>query len=447
MSRTFANDSIHWFKVKIAAVAGGVARSYGSTEAAMGTMLASSASAYIVPRSRSMGSASPPAKRSFTPACLPSSSRRCRRSSGLAGTCSRHIDRLQKRPLGARVSGLLRFDSKEVRLRNEAERLFGVGPRLGTRREPSPPASLTEPLRLAGRNELRSVEIRLVHKEEGGDRARDALDRRSPVDEAPQRLGPGPVADVQDGLAVREVRVLQELAEPEGPHDVPDASADLDPRAGAARVRRAELARRDLRAQRRDVPLVERVRDEPPHQARLADGRIARERDLHRKARNLPVPERVRTSGHPLPPPTGGRISVCSRLSIARFLRERTRCGRPRMRGRVAVPEVPCERRLETLEPVPQAVPFPEDGSPRLFDCPQELGHPPVEVQWRGAPVDEGQEEELAFVDRDLSIVDGHVLQVARTARSSERVADEPGDEREHPGGREIGRASCRERV
>src|SRR6266571_3405050 len=82
MSRTFANDSIQWFRVKIAAVAVGVARSYGRTEAATGTMPPSSASAYIVPRSRSTGSGSPPEKRSFTPA-------RMIATAGLASTTSR----------------------------------------------------------------------------------------------------------------------------------------------------------------------------------------------------------------------------------------------------------------------------------------------------------------------------------------------------------------------
>src|SRR5438552_15791136 len=68
MSRTLANDSIHVFKVKIAAVARGVARSYGRTVAATGTIPASRASAYILASSRWTDSASDPPKMSFTPA-------------------------------------------------------------------------------------------------------------------------------------------------------------------------------------------------------------------------------------------------------------------------------------------------------------------------------------------------------------------------------------------
>src|SRR5205807_2094286 len=68
MSRTLANDSIHVFRVKIAAVARGVARSYGRTVAATGAIPASRASAYILASSRSTDSASDPPKMSFTPA-------------------------------------------------------------------------------------------------------------------------------------------------------------------------------------------------------------------------------------------------------------------------------------------------------------------------------------------------------------------------------------------
>src|SRR5437773_11453066 len=58
MSRTFANESIQRFKAKIAPVARAVARSYGKTLAATGTMAASRASAYIAASSRSADSAS-----------------------------------------------------------------------------------------------------------------------------------------------------------------------------------------------------------------------------------------------------------------------------------------------------------------------------------------------------------------------------------------------------
>src|SRR6266487_5980105 len=105
------------------------------------------------------------------------------------------------------------------------------------------------------------------------------------------------------------------------------------------------------------------------------------------------------------------------------------------MRDEVSRLEVPGELRLEVPELVPQAVPFPEDGSPRLLDRPQELGHPPVQVVRRGALVDERKEQERALVDGDLAPVHGHALQVPRTARSSEGIADEPRDQREHPGG------------
>src|SRR6266536_2066131 len=108
------------------------------------------------------------------------------------------------------------------------------------------------------------------------------------------------------------------------------------------------------------------------------------------------------------------------------------------MRDEVSRLEVPGELRLEVPELVPQAVPFPEDGSPRLLDRPQELGHPPVQVVRRGALVDERKEQERALVDGDLAPVHGHALQVPRTARSSEGIADEPRDQREHPGGGEL---------
>src|SRR6266581_38867 len=349
MSRTFANDSIQWFKVKIAAVAAGVARSYGSTEAATGTIPASSASAYMVPRPRSTGSGSPPAKRSFTPARMiataglasttsrlkrprisaavcPSTPRfrtfhsgwrriiqkaywlsgspapcgrgferraetgRARRRrvtdaddrEGSGGHAARHINDPGK-GLWGRLA-LFRLDSKEVRLRDEAERRRHVRAGLRARVEGAPSARLAQLVHVRGRNRLRPREIGLVDEQHGRRRARHALDGRGPIEEAPEAFGPRAVAHVQDGLAVREKRVLQEFAESERPHDVPHARADLDRRARVAWIVDAELAGRDLRAQGRHILVVERVRHEPPDEARLAHARVARQGDLQRQA-------------------------------------------------------------------------------------------------------------------------------------------------------------------
>src|SRR5881409_1008056 len=99
-----------------------------------------------------------------------------------------------------------------------------------------------------------------------------------PVVEFLERRVPCEVAHRDDPFRPMEERFLEEIPEALLPHDVPDGHVHVDLRAVLSLER--HLALRDLRAERRDVPVVELVLDEPPDQGRLANGGLADETDL-----------------------------------------------------------------------------------------------------------------------------------------------------------------------
>src|SRR5438046_10246511 len=74
-----------------------------------------------------------------------------------------------------------------------------------------------------------------------------------------------------------EVRFLQQFAESLLSHDVPDRHVDVG---SPVRPVQFDLFLRDLRAERRDVPVVELVLDESSDEAGLADRAFPDEADL-----------------------------------------------------------------------------------------------------------------------------------------------------------------------
>src|SRR5438105_15687304 len=74
-----------------------------------------------------------------------------------------------------------------------------------------------------------------------------------------------------------EVRFLQQFAESLLSHDVPDRHVDVG---SPVRPVQFDLFLRDLRAERRDVPVVELVLDESSDEAGLADRAVSDEADL-----------------------------------------------------------------------------------------------------------------------------------------------------------------------
>src|SRR5207247_9944687 len=96
-----------------------------------------------------------------------------------------------------------------------------------------------------------------------------------PVVELFERRVSPEVAHCDDPFRAMEERLLEEIPEAFLPHDVPDGHVHVDLRAVPGLER--HLALRDLRAEGRDVAVVELILDEPPDQGRLANGRLADE--------------------------------------------------------------------------------------------------------------------------------------------------------------------------
>src|SRR5437870_6797546 len=200
--------------------------------------------------------------------------RPCGRNSIRSTTVSRRTPR----PIAAGVwleDGPLRED----RLREPPEDLLDADARLRARVQPGPPAFLEESLDLA-RPELGiRVEVLLVHQAERRDVPGDGPDRAGPCVEGGERLLPSLVGDREDPFRAVVVRLLEQVPQGRGTHDVPEDRVDRHG-ARALRVLDGHDLLRDLRAQRGDVPVVVLVEHVAPDEGRLADGRLARHADL-----------------------------------------------------------------------------------------------------------------------------------------------------------------------
>src|SRR6266568_3322533 len=115
-----------------------------------------------------------------------------------------------------------------------------------------------------------------VHDRDLADDVEDALD---PIVQLLQCRVARQVAHCEDPFRTVEERLLQEVPEAFLAHDVPDGHVHLELRALVREVER-HLPLRDLRAEGRDVPVVELVLDEPPDEGGLSDRRFAHEANL-----------------------------------------------------------------------------------------------------------------------------------------------------------------------
>src|SRR3990170_1230268 len=160
-----------------------------------------------------------------------------------------------------------RLDGPHDAVRERAERLFHVQPGLGRRER------VRGAVRVRDRRQLRLLDddlraqVRLVTEEDEGHVPSVRPDHVDPAVQVRESVAAGQVAHRQDPVRALEVRLLQELPEALLAHDVPDHEVE-DRRSAPPRARHGFL--RDLRTDRRDVPVVERVQDEALDEARLA---------------------------------------------------------------------------------------------------------------------------------------------------------------------------------
>src|SRR6266550_1192468 len=210
--------------------------------------------------------------------------RRWRRSRPRSRPCGRNsirsiiVSRRTPRPIAAGV-WLEERPVREDRLREPPEALLDADARLRARVEPGPPAFLEERLDLARRELGIRVEVLLVHQAERRDVPGDGADRAGPCVEGGECLLPGLVSDREDPFRTVVVRLLEQVPQGRGAHDVPE---DRVARHGARalRVLDGHDLLRDLRAQRGDVPVVVLIEHVTPDEGRIPDGRLARHADL-----------------------------------------------------------------------------------------------------------------------------------------------------------------------
>src|SRR3989454_2439272 len=121
-------------------------------------------------------------------------------------------------------------------------------------------------------------QVDLVDRVDDRDLADDVEHALHPVVQLLEGGVPREIADRDHSFCAVEERLLEEVAEPLLPHDVPDRHVHVDLR--AVRGPELHLPLRDFRAQGRDVAVVELVLDEPSDQGRLADRGLADEADF-----------------------------------------------------------------------------------------------------------------------------------------------------------------------
>src|SRR6266571_1171225 len=122
-------------------------------------------------------------------------------------------------------------------------------------------------------------QVDLVDRVDDRDLADDVEDTLDPVVQLLERRVPRQVAHREHALRSVEERLLQEIPEAFLAHDVPDGHVHLELRA-LVREGERHLPLRDLRAEGRDVPVVELVLDESPDQGGLSDRCFAHETNL-----------------------------------------------------------------------------------------------------------------------------------------------------------------------
>src|SRR5712692_5952886 len=127
-------------------------------------------------------------------------------------------------------------------------------------------------------------DVRFVEQDDGRDSARNGSHGIGPLRETHDRLGASRVRDEQESLRPMEIGIPEDLPKAATPHDVPDRSRDFEGVPPATRIGDRKSYRGHLRAEGRNVGVVERVGDEPAHERGLADAGIPREGDLDRKA-------------------------------------------------------------------------------------------------------------------------------------------------------------------
>src|SRR3989339_169718 len=103
--------------------------------------------------------------------------------------------------------------------------------------------------------------------------------RLDPVSQLAQALLTGDVTHGQRALGPIEVRLAKNLSETRLPHDIPDQEHDPQLLA-CARILEIHLLLRHLRADCRDVLVIENIHHESPDETRLADANIADETHL-----------------------------------------------------------------------------------------------------------------------------------------------------------------------
>src|SRR3990172_988884 len=123
------------------------------------------------------------------------------------------------------------------------------------------------------------LEVHLVDRVHDRDLAHDAEDVLHPVVELLEGRVARQVGHREDALRPVEVRVLEEVPERLLAHDVPDRHVHVV-RGRAVPRHELLLAFRHLRAEGRDVAIVELVVDKAAHEAGLPDGRLADEAHL-----------------------------------------------------------------------------------------------------------------------------------------------------------------------
>src|SRR5437660_7841968 len=152
---------------------------------------------------------------------------RWRRSRPKSRPCGRNsirstiVSRRTPRPIAAGVW----LDERPVgedRLREPPEALLDADARLRARVQPGPPAPFEERLDLTRRELGIRVEVLLVHHAERRDVPGDGPDRAGPCVEGGERLLPGLVGDGEDPFRTMVVRLLEQVPQGRGTHDVPE---------------------------------------------------------------------------------------------------------------------------------------------------------------------------------------------------------------------------------